>query len=146
MLATPRNARLLHTIVAMGVALTSGAVGTACGGATLESPAAVDGGGKGDGDSPDAYPTIGYHAQDGDIVQGADAYPIIYPAPPRDAGADADAYPTIGIYQPDGAVDAYPTIEPAVDAAIDGYPIIVPVYDAGSDAYAIILPPGPGAH
>lgn len=111
-----RSAKLLHTVVAMGVALTGGSV-TACGGSTEGSPLAIDAG----ADSP--YATIRPAPEpDGGYVTIGYA--------PSDAGV-VDAYPTIGIYQPDGGPD--------------GYPIILPAYppDAGPDAYGTIKSPPP---
>jgi hypothetical protein len=115
--------RLLHTIVAMGVALTGGSA-TACGGiASSNIPPGADGGGDVadagnpavDGQTGDHYAMIGI---------AEDAYPVITPKP-DDAyptigyDADHDGYPTIGI----GPEDAYPTI--GIDAGSpDGYPII----------------------
>jgi len=120
--------RLLHTIVAMGVALTGGASG-ACGGfATSNITPGSDGGGdETDAAYPlidaggDHYATIGYIGNDADLdgystIRTADAYPTIG----IDAGPE-DAYPTIGYDA--GPDDGYPTI--GIDAGEpDGYPII----------------------
>jgi hypothetical protein len=105
-MSSPRGVRLLHTIVAMGVALTGGGVAAACGGVT-EGPIPTDGGEGGD----EHYAHIG--------ALGDERYGLI------DAGG-GDAYAHIGIDE-----DAYPTIHPdgyahiGIDAgAPDGYPII----------------------
>jgi hypothetical protein len=154
MLATPRNARLLHTIVAMGVALTGGTLGTGCGGSTLASPLTLDAGTTHDGDALDAYPTIGIRTPDGaypgihaDTSPLSDAYGIILPAPPPDASTTDDGYPTISFSEGDAGDDAYPTIGIYEgDAAVDAYPTIEPAFDAGADAYPIIQPAPPGGH
>jgi hypothetical protein len=109
-MTSPRGVRLLHTIVAMGVALTGGTVATACGGIADGGPIPGDAGLDGDGQDG-AYAHIGIgnpHEPDG----GVDVYATIRP----------DGYPTIGI---DTGADAYAHIGIAIDAgAPDGYPII----------------------
>jgi hypothetical protein len=107
--------RLLHTIVAMGVALTGG-TSTACGGiADGGLLSGSDGGDEADAIYPvidaggDHYATIGYIGSDADrdgyaTIRQADAYPTI--------GYDArseDGYPTIGIADA-GEADSYPII------------------------------------
>lgn len=113
--------RLLHTIVAMGVALTGGA-SAACGGiANAGLLSGSDGGEDADAAYPlidaggDQYATIGYIGSDADrdgyaTIRPADAYPTI--------DVRADHYPTIGYDA--GSDDGYPTI--GIEA--DGYPVI----------------------
>jgi hypothetical protein len=118
----------------MGVALTSGAVAAACGGA-VSGGASTDGG-------PDAVSSDAPDSPYAMIGVDFDAYPTIHPAPPRDSGADA--YPTIGIHS-DDAGDAYATIHPAdPEAGVDAYPTIGIDFDAG-DGYPIIVPVQPDA-
>jgi hypothetical protein len=89
---------LLHTIVAMGVALTGGTM-TACGGVTVADPGGADGGGDA---TLDDAPTD-------------HSYPII------DSARRPDGYGTIK-----SQADGYPVISSNVDSG-DGYPIITPV-------------------
>lgn len=73
----PPRARLFHTIVAMGVALTGGTM-VACGGATEGGPAPVDGGPDSisrDAHESEQYATIGVVPY-GNIDAGERATPM----------------------------------------------------------------------
>jgi hypothetical protein len=126
-MTSPRGARLLHTIVAMGVALTGGAGASACGGVAGGLSLISDGDAGEGGDARDAgdaaYPMIGSDPGDAYAHIGIDpdAYPHI--------GADpGDAYPHIGIDTGEAASplgtdsgDAYAHIGIGPE---DGYPTI----------------------
>jgi hypothetical protein len=120
-MTAPPRARLLHTIVAMGVALTGGTL-LACGGATATIPPGGGDGGQDmnrDGDTADQYyQGIGIYIPDG----SADRYAVILPV-------EEDAYPVIGF---DAGTDAYGTIKtPYPDGGSDAYPMIGIAVDAG---------------
>jgi hypothetical protein len=115
---------MLHTIVAMGVALTGGAASLSsvgCGG--VAAGPLLDDAGDAATDSPgDALTDRSY----ADIGIAPDGYPIILPV--EDAyphiGSVQDAYAHIGILEDaNNEGDAYPHI--GIDAGdSDGYPII----------------------
>jgi hypothetical protein len=123
-MSSPRGVRLLHTIVAMGVALTGGTGAVACGGVAGGLSLISDGDAGEGGDAGDAaYPMIGSDPGDAYAHIGIDpdAYPHI--------GADpGDAYPHIGVDTGDGspplgtdAEDVYAHIGIAPE---DAYPTI----------------------